>query len=203
MKILLINGSPHEQGCTYTALNEVRKTLNAEGIETELRQIGVQPIAGCIACGKCKISGHCIFADQVNEILDELDSIDGMVFGSPVYYAGAAGQLCCFLDRLFYAGGSRMVGKLGASVVSCRRGGATAAFDRLNKYFGISNMITVGSQYWNQIHGNTPQEAAKDQEGLQTMRSLGQNMAWLLKSKEKAALPLPVYEKKTFTNFIN
>lgn len=202
MKVLLINGSPHENGCTYTALHEMEKTLNAEGVETELRYLGVKPIAGCIACGKCRETGHCIFNDQVNEIIDEVDSIDAIVLGSPVYYAGAAGQLCAFLDRLFYSGGSKMAGKLGASVVSCRRGGATAAFDRLNKYFTISSMHIVGSQYWNQVHGNTPEQVQEDIEGLQTMRTLAQNMAWLLKSIKAGSVPAPVYEPKTFTNFI-
>lgn len=202
MKALLINGSPHEHGCTYTALHEMEKVLNAEGVETSLRYLGVQPIAGCIACGKCKKTRRCIFSDQTNEILDELDSIDAIVLGSPVYYAGPAGQLCAFLDRLFYSGGSRMAGKLGASVVSCRRGGATAAFDRLNKYFSICNMPIVGSQYWNQIHGNTAEEALQDEEGLQTMRTLAQNMAWLLKSIKAGEEPLPAYEHKLHTNFI-
>lgn len=202
MKALLINGSPHKNGCTYTALREVEKALNAEGVETELRYLGVSPIAGCIACGKCRESGHCVFNDQVNEIIDELESIDAIVIGSPVYYAGPAGQLCAFLDRLFYSGGSHMAGKLGACVVSCRRGGASAAFDRLNKYFTICNMNVVGSQYWNQVHGNTPEQVEADLEGLQTMRTLGQNMAWLLKSIKTGNVPMPEYERNTFTNFI-
>jgi len=200
-KVLLINGSPHEHGCTYTALKEMIDVFSANGIESELVYLGKQPIAGCIACGKCYESGRCIFNDKVNEIMDRIDEFDGIVLGSPVYYAGPAGQLCAFLDRLFYISKGRMKGKIGASVVSCRRGGATAAFDRLNKYFGISNMHIAGSQYWNQIHGNTPEEAAKDLEGLQTMRTLAQNMAWLMKCKE-ADTPMPEYEKKIATNFI-
>lgn len=200
-KVLLINGSPHEHGCTYTALKEMIDVFSANGIESELVYLGKQPIAGCIACGKCYESGRCIFNDKVNEIMYRIDEFDGIVLGSPVYYAGPAGQLCAFLDRLFYISKGRMKGKIGASVVSCRRGGATAAFDRLNKYFGISNMHIAGSQYWNQIHGNTPEEAAKDLEGLQTMRTLAQNMVWLMKCKE-GDIPVPEYEKKIATNFI-
>ncbi len=200
-KVLLINGSPHEHGCTYTALKEMIDVFAANDVETELVYLGKQPIAGCIACGKCYESGRCIFNDKVNEIMDRIDEFDGIVLGSPVYYAGPAGQLCAFLDRLFYISKGRMAGKIGASVVSCRRGGATAAFDRLNKYFGISNMHIAGSQYWNQIHGNTPEEAMQDPEGLQTMRTLAQNMVWLLKCKE-AGIEMPEYEKKVATNFI-
>lgn len=200
-KVLLINGSPHEHGCTYTALKEMIDVFTANGIESELVYLGKQPIAGCIACGTCYETGRCIFNDKVNEIMDRIDEFDGIVLGSPVYYAGPAGQLCAFLDRLFYISKGRMAGKIGASVVSCRRGGATAAFDRLNKYFGISNMHIAGSQYWNQIHGNTPEEANQDQEGLQTMRTLAQNMAWLMKCKE-AGIEKPEYEKKVATNFI-
>lgn len=205
MKALLINGSPHEAGCTFTALHEVEKALNADGVETELLWLGTKPVAGCIACGKCKDSGRCIFDDKVNEVLSKLDSYDALVVGSPVYYAGPAGQLCCFLDRLFYAGSSRMAGKPAASVVSCRRGGATAAFDRLNKYFTICNMNIVGSQYWNQVHGNKAEQVLEDIEGLQTMRTLGQNMAWLLKGIEAgkaAGVSAPQYEPKIATNFI-
>lgn len=175
-KVLLINGSPHEKGCTYTALKEMADVFTANGIEYEFVYLGTQPVAGCIACGKCYDNGRCIFNDKVNEIMDRIDEFDGIVLGSPVYYAGPAGQLCAFLDRLFYISKGRMAGKIGASVVSCRRGGATAAFDRLNKYFGISNMHIAGSQYWNQIHGNTPEQAMQDAEGLQTMRTLAQNM---------------------------
>ena len=200
-KVLLINGSPNEQGCTYTALKEMIDVFTANGIESDLVYLGKQPIAGCIACGKCYESGRCIFNDKVNEIMDRIDEFDGIVLGSPVYYAGPSGQLCAFLDRLFYISKGRMAGKIGASVVSCRRGGATAAFDRLNKYFGISNMHIAGSQYWNQIHGNTPEQAVQDLEGLQTMRTLAQNMVWLMKCKE-TGIEMPEYEKKVATNFI-
>ena len=200
-KVLLINGSPHERGCTYTALREMMDVFEANGVPTELVYLGTQPIAGCIACGKCYDNGRCVFNDKVNEIIDRIDEFDGIVLGSPVYYAGPAGLLCAFLDRLFYISKGRMAGKIGASVVSCRRGGATAAFDRLNKYFGISNMHVAGSQYWNQIHGNTPEEVVKDLEGLQTMRTLAQNMVWLMKCKE-AGIEMPAYETKIATNFI-
>ena len=200
-KVLLINGSPHEKGCTYTALKEMADVFAANGIEYEFVYLGTQPVAGCIACGKCYDNGRCIFNDKVNEIMDRIGEFDGIVLGSPVYYAGPSGQLCAFLDRLFYISKGRMAGKIGASVVSCRRGGATAAFDRLNKYFGISNMHIAGSQYWNQIHGNTPEQAMQDAEGLQTMRTLAQNMVWLMKCKE-AGSEMPEYEKKVATNFI-
>lgn len=204
-KVLLINGSPHELGCTYTALKEVAETLEKNGVETEILYLGTKPVAGCIACGKCGQTGRCVFNDQVNQVLEKLDEYSGIVVGSPVYFAGPTGQICAFLDRLFYCGGDRMKGKVAAAVVSCRRGGATAAFDRLNKYFTISNMHVAGSQYWNQIHGKTPAQAVKDLEGLQTMRTLGQNMAWLIKSiaaGEASGLAAPEYEKTQITNFI-
>lgn len=204
-KVLLINGSPHEFGCTYTALKEVADTLEKNGVETEILYLGIKPVAGCIACGKCSQTGRCVFDDQVNQVLEKLAEYQGIVVGSPVYFAGPTGQICAFLDRLFYCGGGRMAGKIAASVVSCRRGGASASFDRLNKYFSISNMHIAGSQYWNQIHGKTPAQAVKDLEGLQTMRTLGQNIAWLIKSieaGEAAGLAAPEYEKTQITNFI-
>ena len=204
-KVLLINGSPHQFGCTYTALKEVADTLEKNSVETEILYLGTKPVAGCIACGKCGQTGRCVFDDQVNRVLDKLDEYSGIVVGSPVYFAGPTGQICAFLDRLFYCGGGRMAGKIAASVVSCRRGGASASFDRLNKYFSISNMHIAGSQYWNQIHGKTPAQAVKDLEGLQTMRTLGQNIAWLIKSieaGEAAGLAAPEYEKTQITNFI-
>ncbi|MBQ7412971.1 MAG: flavodoxin family protein, partial [Alphaproteobacteria bacterium] len=156
MKVLLINGSPHQNGCTWTALNEVAQTLIKNGIETEIFHIGIKPIAGCIACRKCAEQGKCVFDDVVNQIGARLDEFDGIILGSPVYYAGPSGQMCSFCDRLFFAYGKKMIGKLAAAVVSCRRGGATASFDRLNKYFTINKMQVVGSQYWNQVHGFTP-----------------------------------------------
>lgn len=205
MKVLLINGSPNEKGCTYTALTEVERTLNKNGIETELLWLGNAPVANCVDCGFCRQQGRCVHDDAVNRVIDELDSISALVVGSPVYYASASGQLCSFMDRLFHSCGRRMAGKLGASVVSCRRGGASAAFDRLNKYFTISNMPIVSSQYWNQVHGNTPEEVMQDEEGLQTMRTLAENMAWLIKCIEagrRAGIELPEYEKRIGTNFI-
>ena len=175
MKALLVNGSPHAHGCTYTALCEVKQTLKANGVAARLLHIGTQPVAGCIACGRCARTGRCVFDDKVNEVLETLDEYSAIVLGSPVYYASASGQVCAFADRLFYAGGRRFAGKLGASVVSCRRGGASAAFDRLNKYFTIANMPVVPSQYWNQVHGRTPEEVRRDEEGLQTMRTLAES----------------------------
>ena len=204
-KILLINGSPHEHGCTYTALKDVADTLAAGGVDSEFVYLGTKPVAGCIACGSCAGTGRCAFGDQVNEVLEKLDEYDGIVTGSPVYYAGPSGQICAFLDRLFYASGGRMAGKLAAAVVSCRRGGASAAFDRLNKYFTISNMNVVSSQYWNQVHGKVPEDVRKDKEGLQTMRTLAQNIIWNLKNMEAgraAGVEPPEYEAKEYTNFI-
>ena len=205
MKVMLINGSPNEKGCTYTALHEVEKALHEDGIETGWIQIGKKAVAGCVACNFCAKGGHCVFNDEVNGLIDQLPQIDGIVVGSPVYYCGPSGQIRAFLDRLFYAGGDRFDGKLGAAVVSCRRGGAATAYDQLNKYFSISNMPVVSSQYWNQVHGNTPEEVMQDLEGLQTMRTLGHNMAWLLKcidAGKKAGVPLPVREEPISTNFV-
>lgn len=205
MKVLLINGSPHENGCTYTALNEIEKQLYKNDIETQLIYLGKGPISGCIACGVCRKTNKCIIEDQVNIILEKADTFDGFIFGSPVYYASASGQISSFLDRLFFAGGTKLANKPGASIVSCRRGGATAAFDQLNKYFTINSMPIVSSQYWNQVHGNSPQEVMQDEEGLQTMRTLANNMAWLLKCIEagkKAGIELPQNERKIATNFI-
>lgn len=205
MKVLMINGSPNENGCTYTALCEVAQTLEKHKIESEIVYLGKKPVAGCIACGKCAGTGKCVFQDQVNEVLDKVQEYDGLIVGSPVYYGGPSGQITAFLDRLFYASGGRFAGKPGACVMSCRRGGATATFDRLNKYFTISNMPVVSSNYWNQVHGTCPEDVKKDEEGLQTMRILGENMAWLLNCIEagaKAGFEKPVYEKKIATNFI-
>ncbi len=205
MKVLLLNGSPNANGCTFTALSEVEKVLRNHDIETELFQIGKKPVAGCIACRKCKEGAPCIFDDGVNELAARLDEFDAIVVGAPVYYAGPAGQATAFLDRLFYSAGKKLKGKPGAAVVSCRRGGASAAFDRLNKYFSINSMPIVTSQYWNQVHGNTPEEVLQDKEGLQTMRTLGENMAWLLRCIEAgkaAGVPAPNYEAPLHTNFI-
>ncbi len=205
MKVLLINGSPHEKGCTYTALLEVSNALAKRGVGSDFLHIGTKPIAGCIACRSCAQTGKCVFNDKVNDTLAKLDEYGGIVVGSPVYYAGPSGQLTAFLDRLFYSSRGRFENKLGAAIMSCRRGGASATFDRLNKYFTISNMHIVGSQYWNQVHGNTPEEVLQDAEGLQTMRTLGENMAWLLQCIEAgkaASVPAPVRETPLRTNFI-
>ena len=205
MKVLLINGSPRENGCTYTALREVADTLEKNGIETEILQLGKRPVQGCLVCGLCRKTGICAIDDAVNDIIDELDEIDGIIVGSPVYYAGISGQITSLLDRLFYAAGSQLRGKPAASVVSCRRGGASAAFEIINKYFMMTNMPIVTSQYWNQVHGNTPEEVKKDLEGMQTMRTLAENMTWLLRSIEagkKSGVPAPTYEPVIRTNFI-
>lgn len=205
VKVLMINGSPNEYGCTYTALQELEKTLEKHDVGTEILYLGKKPIAGCLACSVCKKTGKCVWQDQVNAVVERLDTIDAIIIGSPVYYASASGQLTAFLDRLFYTAGGKMSRKLGATVVSCRRGGATAAFDQLNKYFTISNMPIVSANYWNQVHGFTPDDVLKDEEGLQTMRVLGENMAWLLKviyAGREAGIPEPCYEEKIMTNFI-
>lgn len=205
MKVLLINGSPHKDGCTFTALSEVSKVLKENDIETEFLQIGIKPISGCLGCGKCSQTGRCILNDMVNEVHDRLEEFDGIVIGSPVYFASPSGQVQCFLDRLFQSAFYDFKGKLGAAVVSCRRGGAASTFDSLNKYFTITNMHVVGSQYWNQVHGFTKEDVRKDEEGLQTMRTLGQNMAWLLKSIKIAGengLEEPEYEEHLWTHFI-
>ena len=204
MKVLLINGSPHKEGCTYTALREVADTLEAEGVETEIVWIGTKPVAGCIACGTCRETGKCVFDDAVNETIAKLPEVDGIVVGSPVYYGGPSGQIHAFLDRLFYAG-SGFAGKVGAAVMSCRRGGASATFDVLNKYFGMNNMPIATSQYWNQVHGNTAEEVVQDLEGMQTMRTLGKNIAWMLKCRQaaqRAGVQAPEYEPQIITNFI-
>ena len=203
MKVLLVNGSFHQKGCTYTALCEVAKALNANGIQTEIYQIG-NATSGCRGCRACKKLGKCVIDDGVNEFVEKAANFDGFVFGSPVYYASAAGALVSFMDRAFYSGGRNFAYKPAAAVVSCRRAGASTTFDVINKYFTINNMPVVGSNYWNEIHGNTAEEAAQDEEGLQTMRVLGNNMAWLLKCIELGKLEglEPVKEKKVMTNFI-
>lgn len=202
MKVLLINGSPHENGCTYTALNEVAKTLETEGIETQIFQIGKGPVRGCIACGACGKLGKCAFDDDpANEMLRLMREADGIVVGSPVYYAGPNGALCALLDRAFYAGDG-FAFKPAAAVVSARRSGTTATFDRLNKYFTMNRMPVVSSQYWNGVHGFTADDVRKDEEGLQTMRTLGHNMAWMLKTIAGGNQPLPPIEPWRPTHFI-
>ncbi|MBQ7770735.1 MAG: flavodoxin family protein [Clostridia bacterium] len=204
MKVLLVNGSCHEKGCTYTALAEVAKALNENGVETEIYQLGGKKISGCNGCWACKKIKKCVVEDGVNEFVEKAAEFDGFVFGSPVYYASASGNLVSFMDRVFYSGGKFLAYKPAAAVVSCRRAGASTTFDVINKYFTINNMPIVGSNYWNEIHGNTAEEAAQDEEGLQTMRVLGNNMAWLLKCLQlgKDAGIEPVKERKIMTNFI-
>ncbi|HHV31357.1 flavodoxin family protein [Caproiciproducens sp. LBM24188] len=205
MNVLLINGSPHKNGCTYTALSEVAGQLNQEGIETTFVHLGSGPIRDCNGCGGCAQTGHCVFHDgPVNECIDLAKQADGIIVGSPVYYAGPSGALCSLLNRMFYGKSELYAYKPAAAVVSCRRGGASAAFDRLNKYFTIANMPVVSSQYWNAVHGNTPDEVRQDLEGLQIMRTLGRNMAWLLKNMEAAkdTVSLPKREPPAKTNFI-
>jgi multimeric flavodoxin WrbA len=204
MKILLINGSPRKDGNTSIALSEVAKTLETEGIDTETIHVGHKVIRGCIACNKCKELGKCAFDDIVNEVNKKFEEADGIVIGSPVYYASPAGGLISFLDRLFYSAHFDKSMKVGAAVAVARRGGTTATFDVLNKYFTISNMPIVPSQYWNNVHGRMPGEAAQDAEGLQIMRQLGRNMAFLVKSIQlgKEKFGLPRHEEWTSTNFI-
>ncbi len=205
MKVLMLNGSPRVGGNTSIALAELEKSLRAEGCQVETVQVGGQAIRGCIACGKCKETGKCVFDDVVNELIPKLAEADGLVIASPVYYASANGTLVSLLDRLFYSAGiANLYMKVGASVAVARRGGASATFDELNKYFTISGMPIASSQYWNSVHGSARGEAAEDAEGLQTMRTLGRNMAFLMKSialgKEKYGLP--EQEAKIATNFV-
>lgn len=204
MKVLLINGSPHANGCTYTALENVAIGLHEKGIETEIIQIGHLDIRGCIACGQCRTLGQCVFNDKVNEVAKKFEEADGIVVGSPVYYAAPNGTLVSFLNRLFYSTSFSKTMKVGAAVVSCRRGGASSTFDVLNKYFTISQMPIAPSRYWNSVHGNTREEVMQDLEGLFTMRTLGRNMAFLLEAiqNQKEESGLPEMEPRVATNFI-
>ena len=206
MKVVLVNGSPHKEGCTYTALREVAEALEKNGVETEIIWLGVGEIAGCIGCGACAKNGEgCFRKDIVNDFVEKAVQADGYIFGTPVHYAAASGALTSFMDRAFYSGGAKMAGKPAATVVSCRRGGASATFDQINKYYTINNMPVVSSQYWNQVHGSNAGEVVKDEEGMQTMRTLGNNMAWLLRcieaGKEKGIL-FPEREPVIRTNYI-
>ena len=210
MKVILVNGSPHPHGCTYTALDEIAKTLSKEGIEAQIFQVGVKPLAGCISCHKCAELGKCVFDDRVNEFTEAAAEADGFVFGSPVHYASAGGAITSFMDRAFFStmlSGRRSVFYLkpAAAVVSARRAGTTATMDQLNKYFTISEMPVISSKYWNMVHGFTPDDVRQDLEGMQVMRVLARNMAWFLKCKEagqKAGVALPEREEPVMTNFI-
>lgn len=205
MKVLLINGSPNAKGCTFTALSEAAKVLQECGIETEIAQIGNKAVRGCIGCGGCKEKNRCVFQDDItNEMIEKMEKADGLIIGSPVYFASPNGNLISMLDRFFYAGNC-FAHKPAAAVVSARRAGTTATLDDLNKYFSIRQMPVVSSTYWNMVHGNCPEDVMKDEEGLQTMRNLGRNMAWMLKciesGKENGILP-PAAESGCRTNFI-
>ncbi|MBR6220276.1 MAG: flavodoxin family protein [Clostridia bacterium] len=204
MKVLLINGSPRAKGNTARALREMAEVFERQGIETETIQVGNQAIRGCVACGRCGTLGRCVFDDAVNEVAPKFEAADGIVVGSPVYYAGPNATVTAFLDRLFYSARFSKAMKVGASVAVCRRGGASAAFDRLNKYFTNCSMVVAGSQYWNSVHGGAPGEAEQDDEGLQTMRALARNMAFLIKSIAlgRERYGLPEQEERVWTNFI-
>lgn len=205
MKVLLVNGSPNEHGCTYTALMEAAKALNEEGVRTEFFWIGNNPISGCVACWGCDGKDRCAIDDIVNEFRDLAAGADGFIFGTPVYYASANGSMISFMDRLFYANSKPFHMKPAAAVLSARRAGTTAAFDVMNKYFTIAQMPVVSSRYWNMVHGAEPEDVLKDEEGLYTMRVLGRNMAYLLKclaAGAQAGVPLPKEEPPVWTNFI-
>ena len=209
MKVLLVNGSPHQYGCTYTALNEIAETLNAENIETEFFWIGNKPLSGCIGCGTCVDNRRCVFSDSVNTFLDKVNEVDGFVFGSPVHYAAVTGAMTSFMDRVFFADlcGKRNTFYLKptAAIVSARRAGTTAALDQMNKYFLHAQMPIISSRYWNMVHGATPEQVIQDEEGLQIMRTLARNMAWFLKCKEagiKGGVSFPTREERISTNFI-
>lgn len=210
MKVILVNGSPHKEGCTFTALKEVEQTLNINGIETEIFWIGNKPIGGCIACKKCVETGKCIFNDVVNEFHEKAKEADGFVFGTPVHYGAASGNMTAFMDRVFYSelGGCKNENfrlKPATCVISARRAGTTATFDQMNKYFGIQEMTIITAKYWNKVHGAAPEQVKEDLEGLMNMRILGKNMSFALKCKEIAlnnGLELPETEMAVFTNFI-
>ncbi len=205
MRVLLFNGSTRENGCTYTALQEIAAVLNEEGIETEILQMGAKAVRDCTGCNACQRTGKCVFDDIVNVLIEKAKEADGFVFGSPVYYAHPTGQVQAVLDRAFYAGGQHFAYKPGAAIVTARRAGTTASLDVLNKYFTDACMPVVSSTYWNMAHGNTPEEVKRDDEGLQTMRNLGRNMAWLLKCIEAgkaAGVSHPTPETAAWTNFI-
>lgn len=200
---MLINGSPRAKGNTFLALEEIAKVLESEGVQAEIISIGARAVQGCIACNRCGELGRCVFEDDLyNRVLERLEGADGFVLGSPTYYAGPNGSLCALLDRVFYSASHRMAYKPGAAVAVCRRGGASATLDRLNKYFTINHMPVVSSQYWNIVHGTAPGEALQDAEGLQTMRMLGRNLIWMLKNLPADLASRPVQEPRQVTSFI-
>ena len=204
MKVILVNGSPRKNGCTNRALQEIQQQLTKDGIDSEIFWIGTN-VQGCIGCYSCSAKGKCVFDDIVGEFLEKAKDADGFIFGSPVYYGSCSGTIKCFMDRAFFSGGQYLRYKPGACVVSCRRGGAAEAFAQLNMYFTISSMPVISSQYWNQVHGNTPEEVEQDGEGLQTMRTLASNMAWILKCIENGkqnGIDKPEPEARIGTNFI-
>lgn len=206
MKVLLFNGSPRANGCTFTALSEIASVLNAQGIETEILQIGNKPIQDCIGCNGCTDKGKCVFSnDCVNEWIEKAKSADGFVFGTPVYYAHPSGRILSAMDRLFYAGGNAFEHKPAAVIASARRAGTTATLDSISKYLGIAEMPVISSTYWNMVYGNTPEQTKQDLEGMQTMRNIGANMAWILKCIEagkQSGINVPQTEKSAWTNFI-
>jgi multimeric flavodoxin WrbA len=205
MKVLLVNGSPHEKGCTNRALQEVQAQLTKEGVETEIFWIGTK-VQGCIGCFSCMETGKCVFEDHLSGFIAKAKEADGFVFGSAVYFGSATGSISAFMDRLFFSGGKYLAHKPVASVVSCRRGGASEAFAQLNMYYTMTNMPVISSQYWNQVHGMSPTDVEQDLEGLQTMRTLGSNMAWILKcieSGKKNGIGTPELEAQVMTNFIS
>lgn len=203
MKVLLINGSPRKEGNTFIALSEVARTLEENGVETRIISIGKKAIQGCIACNKCFELGHCIFNDELyNKVREEMKTSDALIVGSPVYYAGPNGSLCALLDRFFYSSSEYLQYKPAAAVAVARRGGASVTFDRLNRYFSITNMPIVPSQYWNIVHGLNPGDAREDAEGLQTMRTLARNMVWMLNNLKNGNYPVPEQEEWIMTNFI-
>ena len=201
MKVLLVNGSTRKEGCTYTALKEIEKVLQEEHIETEIFWIGKEAVYGCTGCQACSKLGKCVYDDVSNILAQKMQNADGIIIGSPVYYAGINGSLSAALDKAFYQDSSKFENKVGAAVVSCRRGGASAAFDRINKYFTITRMPIASGQYWNAVHGNTPEEVKQDIEGMQQMRDLARSMSWMLKNLTNTNKP--EREEKTLYNFIH
>lgn len=208
MKVLLVNGSPHKNGCTNVALEEIAKTLQEEGIESEIYHIGNKPISGCMGCYTCRKTGKCVINDCVNEFVEKAKDFDGFVFGSPVHFAAISGSMTSFMDRVFYSFANHkevFIHKPASAIVAARRAGTTAALDQLNKYFTITQMPIISGRYWNMVHGETAEDVKQDLEGLQNMRVLARNMAWHLKCQEagkKAGVLMPKEEKKIFTNFI-